>query len=320
MKTSILSLLIAAFFISNFSFAQGNASSYYRKIASEQRKIRSKQTIFYKTTLLQTDENRLIKGRDMVTTQLAATMKNVSRMPAYKGDSALRNDYMRILNTYMEAYTVVYDSVRALSKTASESESNMRSFQDAFYYMEDLVDDCEYRWTSNEDYFTGTYTVNAMVDPTLPKLNTLRSLSIYVEDMRATYSAVPYKVEEMLSQIKKNQFDNFEDLRQGMGEAAEEALLSAKTVNDYVYYVEEDERADDYLLSAVIDYLENIKEAADLDLYEELSNLDEARYDEDEKKVEKSKLKLEKILQSLLDSQTDLNERIEQFVLDYAEE
>ena len=73
MKKSILSLLVIAFTASNLAFAQGNASSYYRKIASEQRKIRTKQVNFYKTSLQFTDENRLNKGRDMVMTQINAT-------------------------------------------------------------------------------------------------------------------------------------------------------------------------------------------------------------------------------------------------------
>ena len=103
--------LLFAFLWGGLSYAQ-NASSYYRKIASEQRKIRTKQINFYKTTLTFTDAKRIEKGRQMVLTQIVTSQKNLKRTPAYRGDSVLRNDYVRVLELYHKAYTDAWDSIQ----------------------------------------------------------------------------------------------------------------------------------------------------------------------------------------------------------------
>lgn len=297
--------------------AQGNASSYYRKIASEQRKIRTKQVNFYKTSLQFTDVNRLNKSRDMVLTQLNTTIKVMSKMPAYKGDSALRNDYSRILDLYVEAYTNVYDTIQILRNSMSESEENLVEYQNAFYRMEDYIDDAENRWQMNEDYFTGAYNVNAMDDPTLVQLNTLRSLALYVQDIRSSYTSVSFKIKAMQELAKKKQFDNMEDHRQDLALKAEQAMVAISKIGDYI---DEDDRDDDFLNSAALYYLQYVRDGADQEFAEALTALEEARYDESDKAVERNEWKIEKILQDFVETELDLDERTEKFVNAYVKD
>jgi len=320
----ILSFLTFVFLSTNLAQAQGNASSYYRKIASEQRKIRTKQVNFYKTALLYTDQKRLDKGRDMIITQIKAAQKNMARTPAYKGDSAIRNDYVRILDIYMKAYTDGYDSVQVTKARIGDSEKALRQYQDAFYYMEDFITEAEDKWALNEEYFTGYYNVTPMADPTLPSLIIYRQLAAYVQDVRSTYTSVPFEVQKLKESIKKKDYDILEDQRNIMALAAEDAMIAMVVVGNYVYIEPNDEegeeREDDYLYGSVIDYLEYIKDAADGDIAEELTKLDEARYDEDTKKIEKSHEKLLKIVDDLIQAEAGLNEEIEKFVYDYVEQ
>lgn len=319
----ILSFFTLVFLSLNLAQAQGNASSYYRKIASEQRKLRTKQVNYYKTALLFTDQKRLDKGRDMIVTQIQAAQKNMNRTPAFKGDSALRNDYVRILDIYMQAYTNGYDSVQVTKSRMSESEKALKQYQDAFYYMEDLVTEAEDKWALNEEYFTGSYAINPMVDPTLPSLIIYRQLAAYVQDVRSTYTSVPFQVTSMKESLKSKNYDVLEDKRNEMAMAAEDAMIAMVVVGNYSYVEPGDEneelREDDYLYGAVIDYLEYIKDACDNDMAEELTKLDEARYDEDDKKIEKSHEKLLKLTDDLIEAETSLNEQIEKFVFDYVE-
>jgi hypothetical protein len=314
MKKTILTLLILVFAAGNIAFAQGNASSYYRKIASEQRKIRTKQVNFYKTSMQFTDETRLNKSRDMVLTQLDATKKVVNKIPAYKGDSAMRNDYDRILDIYIEAYSSVYDTVQLLRKSMSTSEDALIAYQNSFYRMEDYIDDAENKWQMNEDYFTGAYNVNAMDDPTRVQLNTLRSLALYVQDIRSSYASVSFMVLKMQDLAKKKQFDNMEDHRQELALKAEQAMVAISKIGDYI---DEEDRDDDFLNSAALYYLSYVRDGADEDFAEALTALDEARYDESDKAVERSQWKIEKILEDFIETELDLNDRTEKFVNAY---
>jgi hypothetical protein len=302
------------------AFAQGNASSYYRKIASEQRKIRTKQVNFYKTSLQFTDENRRNKGRDMVMTQINATKKIIARTPAFQGDSAMRNDYSRILDIYDEAYTDAYDSVQTLSKTMGNSEDDLKKYQDAFYYMQDLIDDAEDKWQMNEDYFTGAYNVSAMADPTKNQLNTLRSLAIYVQDLRSTYASVPFLVTHMQQMVKNKEFDNLEDERQNLGLKAEQGMVAVIRVGNYILEGEEGDEEDDFLKNATIYYLEYVRDAVDDEFEKAMTDLDEARYEESEKQVERAQYKLESLLIDFVETYNDLNSRTEKFVNHYVEE
>jgi len=317
MKKIVFILLIGAFFSSNFVFAQGNASSYYRKIAREQRKIRTKQVIFYKTSMQFTDQTRLDKSRDMVLTQVNATKKIMSKMPAYKGDSALRNDYSRILEIYLEAYTNVYDTIQLLRKTMAASEDDLEEYQNAFYRMEDYIDDAENRWQMNEDYFTGAYNINAMEDPTSVQLNMLRSLAIYVQDIRSSYASVSFKIKDMQDLVAKKQFENMEDHRQDLALKAEQAMVAISKIGDYI---DEDDRNDDFLNSAALYYLQYVRDGADQDFAEALTALEEARYDDSDKAVERSEWKIDKVLQDFVETELDLNDRTEKFVNAYVKD
>lgn len=317
MKLPILTLLIGFFVFGNLVQAQSNPSSYYRKIASEQRKLRTKQVNFYKTSLLYTDQKRLDKGRDMILVQIESALKNMGRMPAYKGDSAIRNDYVRILDVYKTAYTTAYDSVQKMSLNMRSSEKSLKEYQDAFYYMEGLVDEGEEMWLLNEEYFTGYYNVTPMDDPTLAPLTTLRSLAVYVQDIRSSYASVPFMVANMQNELKAKKYDNLEDQRQNLALAAEQSMVAVSKVGDYY---DEDDREDDFLRAASIYYLEYVRDAADREMAEDLTTLDEARYEEDDKLIEKAHWRIEKILTDFEETEVDLNERIEKFVGHYVQD
>lgn len=316
MRLTTLFVLIAAFLSSNMLTAQ-NASSYYRKIASEQRKIRSKQINYYKTALLQPEQTRLDKGCEMIVTQIQTSLKNLNRTPAYNGDSAIRNDYIRVLTTYLNAYTNAYDSVKTMKVDAGKSAADLVRYRESIYYMEGLVDEAESDWGANENYFCNTYNITPMDDPTLAELNTLRFLSDYVQELRGTYSGLPFKLQELQNVVKAQQYNNLEDKRQELGLAVDQALVYAERVG---FYMTQEEDEDDFLLNATLRYLDEIKIATDDDMAGFLTELDEAIYDEDAKKIERAAFKLEQLLTDLIEMEIDLIDRTEKFVGHYVKD
>lgn len=315
--------LLIVFLWGGLSPAQ-NASSYYRKIASEQRKIRTKQINFYKITLTFTDAKRIEKGRQMVLTQILSSQRNLSRTPAFRGDSVLRNDYVRVLEIYHKAYTDAWDSIQKCKAVMGDSEKAMKDYLEAYYIMDDMIAEAEERWLANEEYFTGSYNVRPMVDPSLAALNVYRSLGVYVEDIRATYSTIPFEVKAMKDEVRAGNFDLMEDGRIELALAAEDAMIALTSVGNYIYIDPEDETADeeedDYLYEQAIGYLEYIKDAMDGDFAETLTDLDDAIYDGDEKKMDKYKAKLVGVLDDLIAAEADMNASISDFVNDYIEQ
>lgn len=321
MRNIYLFTLFIAFATNIAASAQGNPSSYYRKIASEQRKIRSKQINYYKTALLYNDAKRLVKSRDMILNQVKTSMRNLSRTPAFRGDSAIRNDYIRILEQYEEAYTDVFDSVQTLKQNATASKQALKQYQEAFYYMEFLLDDAEDRWLSNEEYFTNAYQARPMDDPTITELTALRDLAMYVEEMRNTYTDVVYMIKAAKQDVKLGKFDMLEDQRLEIATEADEALTNAITVGEYQWYDEDDiEHLDDYLLREVKQFLNSARDVAEISIGEELTTYDEARYDGNDKRAERSKEKIERMLDYLLENVEDLNETVTDLVANYAGE
>lgn len=317
MKNATLKMLVLALLFGFIASAQNNASSYYRKIASEQRKLRTKQINYYKTALLQPDERRMLKGREMIMTQLVTSLRNMNRIPAFKGDSALRNDYVRILKTYQKAYGDAFDSVQKVKEGAGKSAAALKAYTEAIYYMEGLVDECEDDWAMNEDYFVNAYNVRQMEDPTFIELSTLRNLNYYVQEMRGTYSSIPFKLREIQYTLKQKKYGELEDKRQELGLAVDRALVAAAKVD--VYY-DEEERDDDFLLNYTLRYLDELKIATDEEMADILTDLDNALYDEDDKKIERNIYKLEGLLQDLIDLELDVLDRTERFVGAYVED
>ncbi len=183
--------------------------------------------------------------------------------------------------------------------------------------MEGLVDDAEYKWEQNENYFTNYYTVNPMEDPTAAQLSTLRSLSIYVQDIRSAYASVPFLVKDVQATVKKKQFDNLEDARLELVQKAEQAMVAVSKVGDYI---DENEDEDDFLKSAALYYLEYVRSGSEEDFEAALLQLDEARYEEKESQVEKAQWKIDEVLQDFIETELDLNDRISKFVAHYVKE
>lgn len=310
-----LSFLITFGFSANLLSAQ-NASSYYRKLASEQRKINTKIIMFYKTALQYTDVVRLNKSRDMVLTQLQTSLKNVERTPAYQKDSAMRNDYERVLKNYIEAFTTVYDSVAALKAKSGDSQADLAKYTDAFYYFEEMLDQAASDWLANEEYFTGQYNVRAMEDPTREELDILRGVNSYVQELRGTYTNVPYKLKEMQEAVKNKEYGELEDKRQELSVIAGDALVDAGRVGAFEF----DDEMDYYLLDGTLKYLDKIMEETERGFVRVLDELDEAQYDEDERKTERAVEHLNGLIEELIELEETVQKRTEGFVAHYIEE
>lgn len=313
MRISILLVLLTALFTSTIN-AQNNASSYYRKFAAEQRKIRTKQVMYYKGTLSATDARVADKNRGLVVTQIESSQKAIAKLPAFQGDSALRNDYRRILQIYLEAYTSAYDSVQVKKKLAGKSAADLVAYREAIGNMEGMVDDAESMWEKNEIYFSNAYRVNPIEDPTLNQLNTLRNLADYVQEIRGCYQSLPFMLTEMQSLVKAKNYRDLEDKRETLSEAVDRSLVTAGRVGAYFT---EDEKEDDNLLNATLRYLDEIKISADDDMTVILNEMDEAVYDEDEKGIDRASYKLEKLLEDLASAEAELNHRADKFVAHY---
>lgn len=310
MRTTILFLLLSVF-LGNTIAAQNNASSYFRKFAAEQKKIRTKQVLYYKGALSNVDDRVKDKNRGMVVTQIASSQKAVSKLPPYQGDSALRNDYRRILDLYMEAYTAAFDSVQLKKADAGKSAGNLVAYREAISNMEGMIDDAEDMWESNEDYFSNMYNINIAEDPTLAQLSTLRNLADYVQEIRGCYQSLPFLLTEMQSMLKTNNYRDLEDKREALSEATDRALVSAGRVGAYF---NEKEKEDDLLLNATLRYLDELKITADDDMTAILNELDEAVYDENDKAIEKATYKFEKLFEDLSGAEEELNHRADKFV------
>jgi hypothetical protein len=316
MRISILLVLLAAFFSSTLS-AQNNASSYYRKFAAEQKKIRTKQVMYYKGALSMSDARLTDKNRGMVVTQIVSSQKAVAKLPPFQGDSALRNDYRRILAIYLEAYTTAFDSVQIKKSVAGKSAANLVAYRESIANMEGLVDEAEDMWDLNENYFSNTYTISLMEDPTLAQLTTLRNLADYVLEIRGCYQSLPFLLTEIQSLLKTKKYSELEEKREALSEATDRALVTAGRVGAYF---NEKEKEDDLLLNATLRYLDELKISADDDMTMILNELDEAIYNEDDKDIEKAVYNFEKLLEDLVAAEEDLNNRAEKFVSYYVKD
>jgi hypothetical protein len=94
-------------------------------------------------------------------------------------------------------------------------------------------------------------------------------------------------------------------------------LVNAERVG---FYMTQEEDEDDFLLNATLRYLDEIKIATDDDMAGFLTELDEAIYDEDAKKIERAAFKLEQLLTDLIEMEIDLIDRTEKFVGHYVKD
>lgn len=318
MKNTFIGLLMAVFFaIAPFADAQNNASSYWRKIASEQRKIRTKQLMYYKTALATTDAKRLDKNREMILTQVKSSQQNMLRTPAFQGDSAVKNDYIRILDIYTIAYTTGYAQVVANQELMTKDASAFRQYQESVAILEGMIDEAEDKFERNETYFTNKYNVSPTEDPTYAQLFAVRTLSMYLQDVRNIVAEVPLLTQEIQRSLKEKKYKDIEEKRVALSKVTERALVSASRLGPYI---DENDKDDDFLDAATINYLDNAKKTIDGIMAQDVMALDDAVYDGKEGKIEKASGAVNKSCEEVLKLDADFNKRMQKFISAYVKE
>jgi hypothetical protein len=267
--------------------------------------------------LLSEDVKRLDKNRELILNQVTASQQIIQRTPPFMGDSALRNDYGRILDLYHTTYTTVYDQMMILREKMNESADAFRSYQDAVENLEGLLDDAEEKWERNETYFSSKFNLNVTPDPMLDEVNFLREFSAYVQEIRSSTLEMGFQVKKMQNEVKAKNYKVLEDLRKAMVKSSEKAQVRITRTGPYLT---NDEKEDSFLSDAALNYLDYCRRTLEVSVYQELMLLDEAIYDDSPSQTEKSITRLSRMLEDMNRSEADFKKRLDKFVGAYVKE
>jgi len=295
----------------------GNANSYLRKFTAEQRKIRSKQVNYYKTLMQGGDEKRLAKNSEMIVSQVNATIMAIQRTPPYQKDSAMRNDYLRVLDLYTIAYTTGFQQLVLTKANMNSSAENFEKYQDAMDLMEGMLDDAEEKWDRLLTYFTGRYNVPAPDDPTAAELFFLREFSAYVQEIRNAVSDTPFLTKEMQKMVKNKEFRDLEDTRKLLNKSLERALVATTKIGPWR---DEKQKDDTFLMDAALGYADNVKRLVEVNLKNEIMALEDAALDGKKERTERVAESVNRMLETILKNEADFEKRLTKFVSAYIKE
>lgn len=304
----IIILTMVLFIAAPSLMAQNSAMSYYRKIANEKRKVEKKRLKYVQYDVLGDNPKKADKYRLMVVTQVESSMETIKRMKPYKGDSAFRNDYVRVLDLYRLAYTKKYGNIQELEAASKNSYEDMMKYLDAVGDMEIVIEDAAEKLRRNEEYFSNKYNFKLNVDEEMEEqYYVLTDVLYYTRDVYRSY----YRVEDQLNAFLESA-DEF-DVK--TGRLYQRSIIKAieKSISEIVLLGDFD--GDDNHMEDVKDLLEDLEYKMKRDLAEILDLADEGSYDE--RQWDKAMKKLEVFIEEMNEFKMAYNESRTRFVEDY---
>lgn len=297
--------------------AQNTAVSYIRKVTGEQKKIRAKQINYYKTLMNSADEKRLDKNREMIVTQVNATIQAVKRIPNYQGDSTVRNDYLRVLNLYTISYNTGFQQMMLTKAEMNQSGEKFNAYQDALGNMEGMIDDAEYKYDRVITYFNTRYNLSQPEDPIQTELEFLREFSAYVQDIRNAVTEPAFIAREMQTKIKAEQYDDLMDMCKSISKSTERGAIAVTQIGPWL---DEKQKSDTFLMDAALNAMDNIRRMADGNLYTELMALEDASLDGKSARSLRVGESVSNLLETIIKIDADFNKRLIKFVSAYVKE
>ena len=291
--------------------AQNSAMSYYRKIANEKRKVEKKRLKYVQYDVLGDNPKKADKYRTMVVTQVESSMETIKRMKPYQGDSAFRNDYVRVLDLYRLAYTKKYGNIQELETASTNSYEDMMKYLDAVGDMEIVIEEAAEKLQRNEEYFSNKYNFKLTVDEEMEEqYYVLADVLYYTRDVYRSY----YRVEDQLNAF----LESTEEFDVKTARIYQRAIIKAieKSISEIVILGDFD--GDDNHLEDVVGLLEDLESKMKDELGEILDLADEGSYDE--KQWDKAMKRLEGFEEEMAEFKTAYVLSRTRFVEDYLPE
>ena len=291
--------------------AQNSAMSYYRKIANEKKKVEKKRLKYFQYALKGDNPKKAEKYRTMVVDQVETSMEVIQKMKPYKGDVAFRNDYVRVLSLYTQAYTKTYGDIEELEASSRNSYEDMMKYLDAVEVMEGEIEEAAIKLRRNEEYFANKYKFRLVIDEEVEEQYlTLNDVLYYTRDVYRSY----YRVEDQIYALVEsaNDFDvkTARIYKKNTIKAIEKSISEIVVLGDF--------DGDDNHEEEVIGLLEDLEEQLKEDFNDILDLADEGSYDE--RQWDKAMKKLEDFIEDLQGFQIAYYESKAEFVEDYLPE
>ena len=271
----LLFLLIPFLMLSNTIDAQNSAVSYYRKMLNETKKISKKRMKYMQVSLQNESPAKVDKYRAMVVDQLETSIKAIKKMKAFKGDTAYRNDYVRILSMYQKAYTESFEEIQNLGDSAKTSYESMIILLNAEEAMDDEIAEAKEKLERADLYFSNKYNFDVIVDEEREEqYELLDAVIIYTRDIKRSY----YRVEALLIKFPTNFATGDIEIKQERYRQRETVKAIEITRSDLIKIG--DFEGDDNHVKDVLSILEDLESACNKDLSDILDLLDDGSYDE----------------------------------------
>jgi len=289
MKKIVLILFALLLFAPQIE-AQNNAQSYYRKIANEKKKVNKKRLKHFQASLKGDNPKKTERYRTMVVDQVNASMKIIKKMRPYQGDSAFRNDYVRVLNLYNLAYTRAYGNIKELEDSSKMSYDNMMLYLDAVEEMDATIEEAAEKLTRNEEYFANKYKFTIRYDEEMEaQYELLNDVLYYLRESYRSYFRV--EVEFLYLLANYEDFDTKRERKRQMQtvKAIEKTLSETVLLGDF--------DGDDSYQKGLMNLLEDMETIMREDYTEIIDLAEDGSYDE--KKWDKGMKKLDGFVEDL---------------------
>lgn len=304
----IIILTMVLFMAAPSLLAQNSAMSYYRKIANEKRKVEKKRLKYVQYDVLGDNPKKADKYRVMVVTQVETSMETIKRMKPYQGDSAFRNDYVRVLDLYRLAYTKKYGNIQELEVASTNSYDDMMKYLDAVGDMEIVIEEAAEKLRRNEEYFSNKYNFKLNIDEEMEEqYYVLTDVLYYTRDVYRSY----YRVEDQLNAF----LESTEEFDVKTARLYQRSIVKAieKSISEIVVLGDFD--GDDNHQKEVIGLMEDLEELMKDDLVVILDLADEGSYDE--RQWDKAMKRLEDFKEEVNEFETAYSMSKTRFVEDY---
>ena len=291
--------------------AQNSAMSYYRKISNEKRKVEKKRLKYVQYDMLGDNPAKADKYREMVVDQVESSMQTIERMRPYQGDSAFRNDYVRVLDLYRLAYTKKFGNIQELEGLSTNSYEDMMKYLDAVGEMEIVIEEAALKLRMNEEYFANKYNFRLNIDEEMEEQYfVLTDVLYYTRDVYRSY----YRVEDQLNAF----LESTEEFDVKTARLYQRSIVKAieKSISEIVVLGDFD--GDDNHQKEVVSLMEDLEEIMKDDLVEILDLADEGSYDE--RQWDKAMKKLEGFKEEVNEFKAAYNMSKSRFVEDYLPE
>ncbi len=228
---SLLVLVLSGHTLMGQEFA--DPVQYFDYLNNEHAGIVNKNLEYVQYSVHSDDYNEVEQKRLDLIKQLAQAIIKVATLPAYEGDSGMRDEMQEVLKLYLESYEIEFSEINTLKRESKDSFEAMERYLEAQDAAEKKIADAAERFQDAQRAFAKSHNITLLEGAKNTEIEQINHVNAYYRAVFLKYFRVSKQHSEVSEAMQAKEAEQMDKARLKLQQIAQSELKILKLMPDF---------------------------------------------------------------------------------------